>query len=91
LLLIEPSKCTGRQKAELDALIKEKKVRQRKDTEEGGNYMAKNKGVRVAKCPIGQDYCYPSCYFRKGNRCYFRSKRGRHISKLRSENQVTTY
>ena len=39
------------------------------------NYMAYNsRGVRVARRPIGQEYCYPSCYFRKGDRCCFRSK-----------------
>jgi hypothetical protein len=45
--------------------------------------MAKNKGVRVAKCPIGQEDCYPSCYWRKGNRCCFRGKRGRQIPELK--------
>jgi len=47
--------------------------------------MAKNKGVRVAKCPIGQEYCYPSCFFRRGNRCCFGSKRGRQIPELKKE------
>ena len=51
----------------------------------GGNHMAYGKGVRVAKCPIGEEYCYPSCYFRKGNRCCFRSKRGRQIPELKKE------
>ena len=45
--------------------------------------MVKNKGMRVARCPIGQEYCYPSCYYRRGNRCCFRSKRGRQISALK--------
>ena len=30
--------------------------------------MAEDKGVRVSKCPIRLEYCYPSCYWRKGNR-----------------------
>ena len=47
--------------------------------------MAYGKGVRVAKCAIGQEYCYPSCYFRKGNRCCFRSKRGRQIPELKKK------
>ena len=47
--------------------------------------MAEGKGVRVAKCPIGQEYCYPSCYWRKGNRCCFKSKRGRQIPELKKE------
>jgi len=50
--------------------------------------MAYRKGVRVAKCPIGQEYCYPSCYFRKGNRCCFRSKRGRQIPELKKKKEV---
>ena len=45
--------------------------------------MSNNKGVRVAKCPIGQEYCYPSCYFRKSDRCCFRSKRGRRILEIK--------
>jgi hypothetical protein len=36
--------------------------------------MINSKGIRVAKCPIGQEYCYPSCYFYKDRRCYFKSK-----------------
>lgn len=47
--------------------------------------MAYGKGARVAKCPIGQEYCYPSCYFRQGDRCYFRSKRGTRIPELKKE------
>ena len=47
--------------------------------------MTGNSGVRVAKCPIKQEYCYPSCYFRKGDRCCFRSKRGRQILGLGKE------
>ncbi len=43
------------------------------------------KGVRVAKCPIEQEYCYLSCYWRKGNRCCFRSKRGRQIPELKNK------
>ncbi len=51
--------------------------------------MAYSKGVRVAKCPIGQEYCYLSCYWRKGNRCCFKSKRGRQIPELKKENRRT--
>ena len=40
--------------------------------------MDKNDGVILAKCPLGQ-YCYPSCYHRMGNWCYFGNKRGRQI------------
>ena len=47
--------------------------------------MDKNKNVRVEKCPIGQEYCYLSCYFRKGDRCCFRSKRGRQIPELKKK------
>ncbi|MBA7653051.1 hypothetical protein ES703_60892 [subsurface metagenome] len=41
------------------------------------------KGVRVAGCPIGQEWCYPSCYWRKGKRCYFKDKWGRWIPELK--------
>ncbi len=51
--------------------------------------MAYSKGVRVARCPISQEYCYPSCYFRKGNRCYFRSKRGRQIPELKKGRRIS--
>ena len=47
--------------------------------------MAYGKGVRVARCPIEQEHCYPSCYFRKGNRCCFKSKRGRRIPELKGK------
>ena len=47
--------------------------------------MANSKGVRVAKCPIKQEYCDLSCYWRKGNRCCYRSKRGRQIPELKRE------
>ena len=50
--------------------------------------MAYGKSVRVAKCPIGQEYCYPSCYWRKGDRCYFKSKRGRQIPELKKKKEV---
>jgi len=52
------------------------------------NHMAYGKGVRVAKCPIRQEYCYPSCYWRKGNRCRFKSKRGRQIPELKKERRT---
>jgi len=47
--------------------------------------VAEGKGVRVAKCPIERQYCYTSCYWRKGNRCYYRSKRGRQIPELKKK------
>jgi len=47
--------------------------------------MTQDKGVRVKNCPIGQEYCYPSCYWRKGDRCCFRSKRGRLIPELKKK------
>jgi len=40
-------------------------------------------GIRVANCPIGQEYCHYSCQYRKGDRCCFRSKRGRQIPELK--------
>ncbi|MBA7681558.1 hypothetical protein ES703_89898 [subsurface metagenome] len=43
------------------------------------------KGVRVTDCPIGQEVCYPSCYWQKGGKCYGRSKRGRRIVKIVAE------
>ena len=36
-------------------------------------YYAERKGVKVANCPIGLEYCYPSCYWREGNRCHYSS------------------
>ena len=51
--------------------------------------MAKNKTVRVDKCPIGHEYCYPSCYWRKDNRCYFKSKRSRKIPELKKEGDMS--
>ncbi|MFC1949464.1 hypothetical protein ACFLW0_04770 [Chloroflexota bacterium] len=47
--------------------------------------MANNKGVRIAKCPIDQEYCFPSCYFWKGNRCFFRSKHSKQIPELKDK------
>jgi len=43
------------------------------------------KGVRVSNCPFGWDVCYPSCYWRKGNRCYYASKQGGRIIKPKKE------
>ncbi len=43
------------------------------------------KGVRVTNCPIGQEYCYPSCYWRKGDKCHIKSRRGRRIVKSVAE------
>jgi len=34
------------------------------------------KGVRVSNCPFGWDVCYPFCYWRRGDKCYYSSKRG---------------
>jgi len=28
------------------------------------------------------EYCFVTCYWRKGDRCYFKSKVGRHIKEL---------
>jgi len=47
--------------------------------------MANNKGVRVARCPIKQEYCHPSCHFRKDDRCFWRSKPGREIPELKKD------
>jgi len=41
-----------------------------------------NEDAKAVRCPIGQEYCYLSCYWRQGNRCYFKSKRGKQISEL---------
>ncbi len=51
--------------------------------------MASGKGIKVARCPIRQEYCYPSCYWRKGDRCYFRSKLGRQIPELKKNKEIT--
>ena len=48
-----------------------------------GNNITYDKGVKIVRCPIEQEYCYPSCYWRKGDRCYFKSKRGRQLSELK--------
>ena len=45
--------------------------------------MTNDKGVRVVNCPLGYEYCYPSCYWRKGNRCYYTNKHGGRIIKLK--------
>ncbi|MBA7699620.1 hypothetical protein ES703_108319 [subsurface metagenome] len=34
-------------------------------------------GHRVPDCPIGLEVCYPSCYWRGGDRCYYPTKPGR--------------
>lgn len=47
--------------------------------------MAYGEGVRVAECPIGQEYCDLPYYFRKYNRSCFSSKRGRQIPGLKKE------
>ena len=41
------------------------------------------KNARVARCPIGQEYCDLSCYFRKGNQCCFKSECGRQMPELK--------
>jgi len=43
-------------------------------------------GVRVDKCPLGLEYCFVTCYWRKGDRCYFRSKVGQPIKELKKKN-----
>ena len=53
--------------------------------------MDNGKGMRVAECPIGQEYCYPSCFFRKENRCCFGSRRGRKISELKGSESTIEY
>jgi len=45
--------------------------------------MTSIKGIRVAHCPIQQEYCYPSCRFRYDLRCYYQSQRGRKIALFR--------
>lgn len=45
--------------------------------------MVHNKAVKVANCPIKLEYCYPSCYFRKGDKCHFKSKEGKEIPELK--------
>jgi len=48
--------------------------------------MSKNmssKGIRVSSCPIGLEYCYQSCHFRRGICCYFASEQGREIPELK--------
>jgi hypothetical protein len=47
--------------------------------------MAKNRGIRVTWCPIEQDYCDPSCYFRMGDYCHFKSPRGRRVKETGEE------
>jgi len=49
--------------------------------------VAYRKGVRVANCPIGREYCNGSCHFREGNRCCYRSKRGRRIPELEKKDK----
>ncbi|HEY82454.1 MAG TPA: hypothetical protein G4O01_04090 [Dehalococcoidia bacterium] len=44
-----------------------------------------SKGIRVISCPIGLEYCYQSCRFRRGTCCYFASERGREIPELKKE------
>ena len=47
------------------------------------NHMTRNNGVRVARCPTGERYCFPSCYFHKDSRCCFRSRGGKQIRELK--------
>jgi hypothetical protein len=47
--------------------------------------LVEKNNVRVAKCPIGQQYCTISCYFRNGDRCYFKSERGKQIAELKKK------
>ncbi len=50
--------------------------------------MAEENGVTVAKCPIGLEGCFVSCYWRKNNRCYFKSQRGRRIMDLKEKRRL---
>jgi hypothetical protein len=49
--------------------------------------MEEENGVRVVKCPLKLEYCFLSCYWRKGNLCYFKSKHGRPIKELTGEDK----
>jgi hypothetical protein len=42
-----------------------------------------DKAIKVSSCPIKLEVCYPSCFWRKGDRCVFRSKRGRLIVQMK--------
>ena len=44
--------------------------------------MPENSVVRVENCPIKQEYCFASCYFRKGDRCCYNNEQGIKISEL---------
>ncbi len=37
------------------------------------------KSIEVSNCPIKLEVCFPSCFWRKEDRCIFYSKRGRRI------------
>ena len=39
--------------------------------ETGGNRM-NLQGHKVEHCPIGYEYCYPSCYFRRDGKCQYK-------------------
>jgi hypothetical protein len=43
---------------------------------EKNTYKMENNGIRVENCPIGQRYCYISCFFRKGERCCYKNEKG---------------
>ncbi len=47
--------------------------------------MPNERYATVAYCPLQQEYCQLSCSFRKGNLCYFISKRGRQTPDLQRE------
>jgi len=42
-----------------------------------------DKAIKVPNCPIKLEVCFPSCFWRKGDRCVFRSKRGRLIVQMK--------
>jgi hypothetical protein len=42
-----------------------------------------DKAIKVSSCPIKLEVCYSSCFWRKGDRCVFRSKRGRLIVRMK--------
>jgi hypothetical protein len=41
--------------------------------------------VMVVRCPLALEGCFISCYWRKNNRCYFKSHRGRRIMDLKEK------
>jgi len=52
--------------------------------------MDEENGVRIANCPIGQEYCHYSCQYRKGKRCRFNSEQGVIIPELEKRGKAKT-